>query len=275
MKSRNLLRPTVGYRSVGRVTMAGEIEHSPGVSSDPMRVLGSYALVLVTGGSGRYVDPSGRLTTVCAGDMIVLTPTAAHGYGPGPDEFWNEIYLVFDGPVFDSWADEINALLPIVRTQEPRFWQRRMRDVAQALTPLSQIALLQALLAQLVDLQARQHGKATHWFAHAQDLLSGPPGQATCEPQAVARALGVGDETFRKTFKRMSGMTPSRFRESAVMQHACGLLMSSELTLADIALQTGHYDAFHFSKRFKQFLALSPTAYRRQAGVGGVPPRQA
>src|SRR5438045_2558817 len=72
---------------LGRLTMAGFIHNSAGVGGAAMRVLGSYAIVLLLEGSGRYQ------------------------YGPGAGEYWNEFYVVFDGPVFDMWR-QVGLLNP-------------------------------------------------------------------------------------------------------------------------------------------------------------------
>ncbi len=263
----NLLSTPAGRSSLGRLTMAGTIDHGLGVSFDSMRVLGAYALVLLRAGGGRYTDDFGRNVAVSAGDVLVITPEVPHAYGPMEGQGWDELYLVFDGPVFDCWAEELRHVRPVVRTTHPTFWERGMRDVASASSALLQVTLLQSLLAQLVGLAAHRQGAGSVWFARAQEMLSGPLRDPRCEPGAVAMALGVGEESFRKTFKRLAGVSPGRFRQAAVMSHACGLLMRHGLTLAQIAERTGHHDAFHFSKRFKGVVGLSPAEYRRQAGV--------
>ena len=247
--------------------MAGAIRNSAGVSFDSMRVLGSFAVVLLTGGAGRYAQPGVRPVSVLPGDVIVIMPTLPHAYGPQPRDTWHEIYLVFDGPLFDCWHDELQRVQPIVRTGAVEPWERRFRDVAAAPTHLTQMALLQTMLAQLIDFQTQSLTPSTKWFDRAQQLLAGPAKDPKCDPKAVARALGVGNEVFRKTFKRLAGVSPGRFRESAVLRQAASLLLKNDHTLADIAEQTGYCDAFHFSKRFKQTLGISPTQYRHQAGI--------
>ena len=88
---------------LGRASLAGSARHSAGVPFASMRILGSYALVYVVGGSGRYADARGVEQKVAAGDLITVFPEIAHAYGPGPREHWDETYIVFDGPVFDLW----------------------------------------------------------------------------------------------------------------------------------------------------------------------------
>src|SRR5215212_6905917 len=57
---------------LGRLTMAGFIRSSAGVGGTAMRVLGSYAIVLLLEGSGRYQDINGRQQRVQAGDLVLV-----------------------------------------------------------------------------------------------------------------------------------------------------------------------------------------------------------
>src|SRR6476659_7974697 len=102
---------------LGRLTAAGFIRNSAGVGATAMRVLGSYAIVLLLEGSGRYQDANGYQQRVQAGDMLMVFPELAHRYGPGAGEFWNEFYVVFNGPVFDLWR-QVGLLNPAQAIQQ-------------------------------------------------------------------------------------------------------------------------------------------------------------
>jgi AraC-like DNA-binding protein len=267
MKSINLLTHAVTESSLGRVLMAGSISNSRGVSFQNMRILGSYAIVLLTAGSGRYADANGRSEVIAPGDVIIVTPDIAHAYGPGTGEHWDEVYIVFGGQIFNVWANELKRIGPVVHGGIVTLWQQRLYDIAAASSNLMQMSLVQLFLANLDENPPTQHKIVVDWFKDAKILLCGPALNAAHDPKAVARTLGIGHETFRKTFRQLAGVSPGRFREAAVMQQACNLLLSPEYTLENIAQKTGHCDAFHFSKRFRQIVGLSPSAYRQQAGV--------
>src|SRR5689334_10151402 len=81
---------------LGRLTMAGTLVHERGVGRLQRRVLGSYAIVYILEGSGLYIDVRRRRQRVGPGDLLVIYPEIGHSYGPGLDERWAEIYVVFD-----------------------------------------------------------------------------------------------------------------------------------------------------------------------------------
>jgi two-component system response regulator YesN len=50
------------------------------------------------------------------------------------------------------------------------------------------------------------------------------------------------------------------------MEHACELLLGTDMGIAQIGVQVGYDDPSFFSKAFKKELGLSPLDYRRQNG---------
>jgi len=68
--------------SVGTLRLAGALVGTPGIRSDSMRILGNYALVLLTAGKGYYLDANDRSADLEPGDAILVFPELAHAYGP-------------------------------------------------------------------------------------------------------------------------------------------------------------------------------------------------
>ena len=48
------------------------------------------------------------------------------------------------------------------------------------------------------------------------------------------------------------------------------LLLSSNLTVGEIAISVGFSDPFHFSKVFKTSVGIAPSEYREIKGDGGI-----
>ncbi len=256
--------------SVGTVWLAGFIKGSEGVPVKPMRVLGKYAIVYLVGGEGRYADLTGAGQTVRPGQLVFVYPERAHTYGPTADGHWDEFYIVFDGPVFDLWRPLIERLGPVVTLAPTEYWLPRLAAVVEEGTPqtpgeaMAQVCRLQTLLSEIVE-----HGRDRSiddddrsFLASAKSLLD-PVHSTPVDTPAVARRLGLNPETFRKRFARLTGMSPTRYTDRRLMDRMADLLRDPDMTLADIADRGGFCDAFHFSRRFKQIIGLSPTEFRR------------
>ena len=64
-------------------------------------------------------------------------------------------------------------------------------------------------------------------------------------------------------FKEQTGMTVSEYRMMLRIRRAETLLCATEMSVGEIAAQTGFYDAFYFSRIFKRERGVSPSVFRR------------
>lgn len=86
--------------AMGGVLLAGRIDGGRGLLSNGRAWrYPSYALVYVSAGTRRYRD-SGHDLPVGPGALITVMRHESHGYGVTDTSTSDEVYLVFDGPVF-------------------------------------------------------------------------------------------------------------------------------------------------------------------------------
>ena len=259
---------------LGAVTRAGRLlKRDPGLDfRHGLRTLQDYAVILLLSGAGRFRDAHGFTTRVSAGDLIWIFPGVGHDYGPEAGDRWEEIYLVFTGSMFDRWLETglVNPKRPIWRADPVAAWHRRLNGVIPAQHPIGELAALAAagrLQAVIADLAAQQAtpsnapSAAPSWLDAARSRL-----ETGDSPEAVARSLKLGYDTFRKRFAAATGLAPARFQMLRRIEHACTLLRDDSLPLKTIAERTGFADEFHFSKRFRQIVGQPPGQFRDHGG---------
>lgn len=78
----------------------------------------------------------------------------------------------------------------------------------------------------------------------------------------VAKKLSVSNSYFRKKFKDAVGISPSEWRIQKRIETARSLISTTELSISEIALQTGFYDTPYFYKKFYQYMGITPKKYR-------------
>jgi AraC-like DNA-binding protein len=83
----------------------------------------------------------------------------------------------------------------------------------------------------------------------------------------LAAQMNLQSTYFSNLFQKNFGIPPIKYLNRKRMEEAQRLLLYSDLTLAEIALQLGIDDAFYFSKLFKKYLGVSPDKYRKQKKI--------
>ncbi|MFB7503563.1 helix-turn-helix domain-containing protein [Streptomyces broussonetiae] len=79
----------------------------------------------------------------------------------------------------------------------------------------------------------------------------------------LARSAMVSKYYFLRVFTRVTGVTPGRFLCAVRLQEAKRLLLSTSLTVTDISVRVGYSSTGSFTRRFTEWVGLSPTQYRK------------
>lgn len=81
--------------------------------------------------------------------------------------------------------------------------------------------------------------------------------------EEMAALVGLGTTLFNETVKRYSGFSPINYLINIRISEAMRLLKRSEISLTDIALDTGFYSSQHFSTTFKKLTGYTPSSFRK------------
>ncbi len=247
---------------LGRVRGAGTNAGSRGVRE---RRYHSYAVVCVVAGGGRYEDEAGTRCDIQAGDVIVVFPGMLHSYGPNGADPWDEIYVIADGPAFEllEQVGILDRAHPVRRLTSGEVWRGEVAALLRAPRPAGprDRAVEAWNLARLLVELLVPGERAPTWLDTSRAMLAADlrtPGDLG----AVAEAVGIPYETFRKRFKTATGLTPRAYREARRIEAARELLHLTSLTHREIASTLGYSDEFHFSRRFKAATGVAPSRYR-------------
>lgn len=80
----------------------------------------------------------------------------------------------------------------------------------------------------------------------------------------IAQAAHISERECYRLFKSELGMTPVDFLLSVRLQQAVELLLNTDRSILEIALETGFGSSSYFSKRFKESHHMTPGQYRSQ-----------
>lgn len=245
-----------------------------------MRILGSYALILMVSGTGYYCDARGTRRDLVAGDAVLVFPEIAHAYGPREGSDWTQIYYVFSGPQFDLWRKRglLRPAHPVWRLGAADYWQQRLfavlhNEPRESMGPgaaLRAVGRFLEVLAEMIaaDGEAAKAPERDAWLEKSLRLLGRRSAHGWRAPQDVAREVGLSYENFRKRFAQFTGESPGQYQKRRRLEWACAAIYQGEHSIKQIADELGFCDAFHFSKAFKQVVGTTPSEYRRRVSGG-------
>lgn len=83
----------------------------------------------------------------------------------------------------------------------------------------------------------------------------------------LARRVSLSVSQFNRQFRKRFHTTPRAYLTSVRLNAACHLLLSTDLSMAEVASRTGFYDHSHLTNHFVKALGQPPSKYRlRHAG---------
>ncbi|HVY25650.1 MAG TPA: AraC family transcriptional regulator [Polyangiaceae bacterium] len=85
---------------------------------------------------------------------------------------------------------------------------------------------------------------------------------------ALAREMGLSLGQFNRQFRKRFHTTARAYQRNVRLKAACQLLLTTSLSMAEIASRTGFYDQSHFSAQFVRSYGMPPSQYRTRHAEG-------
>lgn len=132
-------------------------------------------------------------------------------------------------------------------------------------------ALLQGVEGARTPETPERTGELAPWqvrkiTAHIESNLGGP-----LKSGHLAALVRLSPAYFSRTFRNTFGCAPLEYVTRRRMERAQGLMLSTDLPLAQIALECGLADQAHFSRLFRKVVGECPRAWRRARAAAAEP----
>jgi AraC-like DNA-binding protein/ligand-binding sensor protein len=82
--------------------------------------------------------------------------------------------------------------------------------------------------------------------------------------EEIANTGGLSISRCLHLFKEETGLSLSQYIKKLRVDYAKYLLLNTDLSLADCAVETGFYDQSHFTKTFSQIERMTPSSFRQK-----------
>ena len=198
---------------------------------------------------------------VChAGDIFVIPPDIITMYEADHDDPWQYAWIGFTSTLGLPYQ-----LPPVLHcpSAEPVF--SRISEVLSI--EQGQSAFLNARLWDFFSLLIRQkviqgNKIGNHVDMAIKIMLKEYMNGITIEE--IAARLNLNRNYLSHIFKAQTGKSPKQYLNFLQLSDAAALLRNENYSIASVATAVGFSDIFHFSKTFKAFYGMSPSAYVRQ-----------
>jgi len=83
----------------------------------------------------------------------------------------------------------------------------------------------------------------------------------------LASLVSMAEGSLCRFFKMQMGMTIFEYLNKIKVDFACKLLMNKEISITEVAFDSGFNNLSHFNKQFKIFTGFTPRSYRIKFGI--------
>lgn len=133
---------------------------------------------------------------------------------------------------------------------------------AQTAAHMLTVHLLRAYAVESVLLQERHGGLSPLQIKRITDYVAA----YLTHPlslEELARQIGFSPYHFARLFRETTGESPHQFVLRQRVEYAERLLRNVDLTLAEVAIESGFADQSHLTQTFKRYTGLTPRAFRK------------
>jgi len=236
------------------------------------RILPEFQILYITRGRGVFESKPCGKKRIGEGNVMLLFPGVWHRYMPDRDTGWKEHWVSFNGQQperfmnFGMFSPE-KAVLDIGLNEEIiNLYQQIMERIESEKMGYKGIiaALTYQIMALIhsVEKSKKFTGKETETLVDRAKIFMTDRIDRKINFEELALELGVGYSWFRRMFRHYTSLAPAQYFLQLKLNKAKDLLVSTSLTVKEIALMTGFESQFYFSKFIKRRMGMSPQQLR-------------
>jgi AraC-like DNA-binding protein len=260
------------------VLFSGEGKPNPQHKMGPA-VHDYYLMHTVLSGKGTF--EMGQRTYACStGDTFIIYPGELFSYTADSTTPWHYVWVASNGRSVDSLLSQIGVSpqQAVVSGNDPRTIRHFYRHLRACFTQTSFPQLEELEAEGWLRLLLRELGRVnTHHISAkpaAETDIQRQIGQAirylelqytqAVSIEHLARSLGYHRTYLCKMFKQSTGLSPMQYLFNIRMERAKQLLMTTAMTIDQVASSVGFNDALYFSKQFHKWSGSAPSVYRKE-----------
>ena len=167
-------------------------------------------------------------------------------------------------PLINFTAGNVPALSDIIKIplENPAFYLNEYKKIKRAsLCGCTRFEKMQILYNILKHLSEEEN--ATHPSVKAAaSFIEKNYANHTLTNEMIAESIGISEVYLRKLFLNFLKTSPKQYVTDVRINHAKQLLTENLYSVSEIADMCGYTNIYHFSKRFKSSVNITPSEYK-------------
>lgn len=231
-----------------------------------------YSAHFILSGKGTYTC-GGKTYTLCAGQGFMIIPNMPNTYTADIDEPWKYIYANFCGAddetlVHSAGLNEDNMIFEFDLTDDMLHDLTMMHSASkdQSARGYDVTGYFLLVMSRLVKANTQRNANTNlpqHYVRRAISYIEDNyPEKITVE--SIAAYVGIDRTGLYRIFKKNLNISPAQFLISYRLERAKAMMEHDNLTISEIAVSTGFFDAAHFTGAFSKKYGISPGRYHTE-----------
>lgn len=238
------------------------------------RSLKEFQIIYISKGEG-YFEASGLPPQLIEGGTIILLyPGVWHRYRPKESTGWEEYWVGFSGTYARYLLEQecFSPQNPIIKVGfDNEFLATFSRlienveakkDIYRKLSSFHLIHLLGIVYSSAL-LSNQKLSKKEELINEMRDEIH-KRWNSNIDFENLSAQFNVSYVWFRKTFKEVLGTAPNQYHLMLKIRKADQLIQETNLSLSEIAFQSGFESEFYFSRIFKQKMGYNSSEVRKR-----------
>ncbi len=248
------------------VNCAGDLESAFPFTTHNRGGREDYYFLYLLRGELEVTLPDG-IQTATAGTVLIFPPRNSYRYTYRGQEPLHYLWAHFTGSYVARFLEECDLHpLPLFRAAgdsrpvAEQFWH--MLSVSDSDSPrlrqemacaMEQLILTTARAVSVTKKQPLARSLHRMHSSFREDLRI---------PQLAAME-NLSHSRYIVLFRQQTGVSPTAYLIGLRMEHACHLLLNTDMSIKQIGISVGYEDPQFFSKLFKKHIGVSPLQYRK------------
>ena len=238
------------------------------------RSLSEFQLIYISKGEGFFEASGLPAQPINAGTIILLYPGVWHRYRPKESTGWEEYWVGFSGTYAHYLLEQecFSPQNPIIKVGfDNEFLATFSRLIENVEAPEATYRKLSAFhLIHLLGIVYASALLSNQKLSKKEERINEMRNEihkrwnSNIDFEALSAQYNVSYVWFRKTFKEVLGTAPNQYHLMLKIRKAEQLIQESNLTLAEIAFQSGFESAFYFSRIFKEKMGYNASEVRKK-----------